>query len=220
MGNYLSFIDIYNKITVAAAAGDYQTVVYQVARLVRRLLDFDSMQNSALMETTMRLSAYVNYFARLGDDSDASDNIAFEQLNERLGKGSFDFSMPEDPVSFSISVITGFMDGSFRATNTSLCRISLQLITGSFANATLSHQAQNENLTVWFGTRVLKYLNPSLFHCYYAGKETVITIETYYETTTWRDIVYNLIYKSGQVLDQLRIIYYLITGASISDQGV
>lgn len=78
MGNYLSFIDIYNKITVAAAAGDYQTVVYQVARLVRRLLDFDSMQNSGLYETTMRLTAYVNYFARLGDDSLASDNVAFE----------------------------------------------------------------------------------------------------------------------------------------------
>lgn len=96
-----------------------------MARLVRRLLDFESMQNSALIETTMRLSAYVNYFARLGEVSDASDNVAFEQLNEHLGKGSFDFSMPEDPVSFSISVITGFMDGSFRATNTSLCRISL-----------------------------------------------------------------------------------------------
>jgi hypothetical protein len=69
MGNYLSFIDIYNKITVAAAAGDYQTVVYQVARLVRRLLDFDSMENSAFIESTMRLTAYINYFARLGEDS-------------------------------------------------------------------------------------------------------------------------------------------------------
>jgi hypothetical protein len=52
MGNYLSFIDIYNKITAAAAAGDFQTVVFQMARLARRLIDFDSMQNSALLEKT------------------------------------------------------------------------------------------------------------------------------------------------------------------------
>jgi hypothetical protein len=43
MGNILSFVDIYEKTYYAAENGDFLTVVYQVARLVRRLMDFKSM---------------------------------------------------------------------------------------------------------------------------------------------------------------------------------
>lgn len=49
MGNYLTFIDIYNKVGVAAEAGDFQTVVYQIARMMRRIIIFESMENGALV---------------------------------------------------------------------------------------------------------------------------------------------------------------------------
>ena len=40
MGNFLSFIDIYEKTETAAENGDFLAVVYQIARLVRRIMDF------------------------------------------------------------------------------------------------------------------------------------------------------------------------------------
>jgi hypothetical protein len=40
MGNFLSFIDIYSKVQAAADSGDFEEVVFQTARLIRRLLDF------------------------------------------------------------------------------------------------------------------------------------------------------------------------------------
>lgn len=90
-------------------------------------------------------------------------------LNRQVG---FNWTDPQDYVTLGISVFTGFLDGSFRAGNTSSCRKALKFMTGSFANATVSLIALNENRTVWYSTRVLKYLHPSCFHCYYAGKET------------------------------------------------
>ena len=32
----------------------------------------------------------------------------------------------------------------------------------------------------------------------------------YITTTSYKDILYNLVYKTGQMLDELRIIYFLI----------
>jgi hypothetical protein len=40
MGNFLSFIDIYEKTETAAENGDFLAVVYQIARLIRRIMDF------------------------------------------------------------------------------------------------------------------------------------------------------------------------------------
>lgn len=37
----------------------------------------------------------------------------------------------------------------------------------------------NENRTVYLLTRVLKHLHPTLFHCYYSGKETYETMLLY-----------------------------------------
>lgn len=39
-GNMLTLVDIYNETTLAASNADYLTVCYQLARMVRRLLDF------------------------------------------------------------------------------------------------------------------------------------------------------------------------------------
>ena len=68
MGNFLSFMDIYEKTEVAAENGDFLTVVYQVARLIRRLMDFESMQRASLMSTNMhKLTSYLNYYATIED---------------------------------------------------------------------------------------------------------------------------------------------------------
>jgi hypothetical protein len=124
--------------------------------------------------------------------------------------GYFNGSDPQDYVTYGISLFTGFLDGSFKAANTSACRSSLKKITGSFANMTLAVKDDDQNETVWYSTRVLKYFHPSLFHCYFAGKETYLSFESYIFNASLKDILYNLIYKTGLFMDQLRIIYYLV----------
>ena len=74
-------------------------------------------------------------------------------------------------------------------------------MTASFGNMSLAIYEKNENRSVWFTTRVLKYMHPSAFHCYYAGKETYISFSNYLMTTTFKDIVYNLVYKTGLMID-------------------
>lgn len=68
MGNILSFVDIYDKTYYAADNGDFLTVVYQVARLVRRLMDFKSMQREALVKDVIKLTGYLKYYASLEDE--------------------------------------------------------------------------------------------------------------------------------------------------------
>jgi len=70
MGNILSFVDIYEKTYYAAENGDFLTVVYQVARLIRRLMDFKSMQREALVKDVIRLTGYLKYYASLEDEDD------------------------------------------------------------------------------------------------------------------------------------------------------
>lgn len=118
MGNMLSFVDIYDKTYYAAQNGDYLAVVYQVARLVRRLMDFQSMQRAGLADDVKRLTSYLEYYA----------NIEEEERKEVKASG-------QDVITTGISIFTGFIDGSFRARNTSFCRKNLKLYTGSFSNA-------------------------------------------------------------------------------------
>lgn len=54
---------------------------------------------------------------------------------------------------------------------------------------------------------MLKYFHPSLFNCYYAGKETYQSFWLYLTSTSWKDIAYNCMYKSGFFLDSIRTIY-------------
>ena len=112
----------------------------------------------------------------------------------------------EDYVTMFVSALSGFIDGSFNAQNTSLCRRSLLYLSRSTSNATKSILAGNENRTVYYSTRILKWMHPSAFHCYYAGKETIDTIRRYLRVNSWKDVMYNLVYKMGQILDQVRII--------------
>ena len=67
MGNFLSFIDIYNRTYIAANGGDLMTVVYQVARFSRRLIDFESMlrETQFTATTVNRLTSYLNYYSTI-----------------------------------------------------------------------------------------------------------------------------------------------------------
>lgn len=93
-------------------------------------------------------------------------------------------------------------------------------LTNSFANMTISLIKNNENDSVWYSTRVLKYFHPSIFHCYYAGKETVISFTKYLSITSWKDILYNVIYKTGYMIDQGRIIYQMIRLGTYLDREI
>lgn len=214
MGNFLSFIDIYNKVYVAAENGDFLTVVNQMARLLRRLMDFRSMQRESLVVASSlnRLTSYLEYYASLDD---------LNSGNPKPTRVDLDWTSPQDYVTTVISLFTGFVDGSFRASNTSSCRKSLKLYTASFSNATRALFVDgNENATLWYWTRVLKYTHPSAFHCYFAGKETGVTFYQYASFTSAKDIGYNVVYKTGKMFDQIRVIYRLISRGNLQDRDI
>jgi len=122
-------------------------------------------------------------------------------------------------VTQGISIFTGFIDGSFRAGNTSFCRKNLKLFTAYFSNTTDAIMVtKNENRTVWYLTRVLKYMHPSSFHCYFAGKETYLSFYKYLTATSVKDLMYNVVYKTGKMADQIRIIYKLISNGNLRDR--
>ncbi|TNV73762.1 hypothetical protein FGO68_gene5605 [Halteria grandinella] len=91
-------------------------------------------------------------------------------------------------------------------------------MTRSFANMTLAISDSDQNETIWYSTRMLKFLHPSLYHCYYAGKQTYLSALTYSSKTRFNDIAYNLLYKSGQMVDQGRIIYQVLQKKDIIDR--
>lgn len=68
------------------------------------------------------------------------------------------------------------------------------LFAGALENTTYGVIDRNENDTVWFSTRMLKYFHPSAFHCYYAGKEAYLAAEMYLYITSTKDLLYNLVY--------------------------
>ena len=49
MGNFLTFIQIYNETSLAAENGDYMLVIYELARLGRRIMDFKSMERENML---------------------------------------------------------------------------------------------------------------------------------------------------------------------------
>jgi hypothetical protein len=69
MGNFLSFIDIYNRTLIAAENGNFEIVVYQLARMIRRLIIFESMTREAFVKDSLKLGAYLNYYTTLGSEN-------------------------------------------------------------------------------------------------------------------------------------------------------
>lgn len=48
LGNILSFMDVYEKSSVAAEKNDYLSVVFQFGRAIRRAIIFDSMTSAGV----------------------------------------------------------------------------------------------------------------------------------------------------------------------------
>lgn len=90
-------------------------------------------------------------------------------------------SMPNRTDFFTriISASTGFVDGSFKAKNISLCRMNLITFANIMQNLSKAVSDGNENRTLYYSTRALKYMHPCLFHCYYAERETEATYHQY-----------------------------------------
>jgi len=106
-----------------------------------------------------------------------------------------------DVLTRVISAATGFIDGSFQAKNTSLCRKNLLIFSFLLTNLTTAISKEDENNTVYYSTRLLKYMHPCLYHCYFAEKETEATYNQYLTINSEEDIYYNALYKTGQMVN-------------------
>ena len=221
----LTFIDIYNETLYDAQQGDFINAAYQIGRLIRKILLFNSMSREALVISVKRLDAVVRLLASGPDGYIQSTVDALPPANpsnpwENKAYIPNNSVNRTDPVSRSISGVTGFIDGAFQAPNTSYCRVSLILFSSSLENFLIAYEHRNENYTVWYATRALKYMHPSLFHCFYSVQEAYETIQSFMQIDNYRDITYNLIYKTGQIYDQVRIINAIIGYATYYDRQV
>jgi hypothetical protein len=95
------------------------------------------MMRESITEDALKLGAYLNYYSSLGQDDEnlkltQEENILLTQAS------GVNWNQPNDTVSITISAVTGFLDGSFHATNISGCRTGLNKMTRSFGNMTLA----------------------------------------------------------------------------------
>lgn len=83
---------------------------------------------------------------------------------------------------------------------------------------TASVQNKSLNDSMFYGSRILKYFHPATYHCYYAGKETYTAFSKYMVLNSINDVLNNIIYKTGKVFTNLRIIYKMITTGTYLDK--
>lgn len=62
MGNMLTFMDIYEKSKEAGSHGDFLSVVYELSRLIRRCVDFKSMERGTLLSSAINIPELINSF--------------------------------------------------------------------------------------------------------------------------------------------------------------
>ena len=161
-------MDIYNKTVIASRNGDFLTTIEELARFVRRVLDFKSMQRASLyVKDTLKNMEMPKGFIKLMSKSQKNLVAATTAKPVYLNNTS--------AFSRIISGFTGLVDGSFKAKNITNCRNSLILLAGSLQNMSIAMNNSDENNTVYFATRGLKYFHPSAFACYYSGRETYET---------------------------------------------
>lgn len=68
----------------------------------------------------------------------------------------------------------------------------------------------NVNESVYYGAYILRYFNPFAYHCYYAGKETYLEFGDYLLLNSWATILNNIIYKTGSLFNNIRIINKIV----------
>lgn len=167
-----------------------------MARFIRRCLDFKSMERGSLL----------------------SSAEAIELLSEMMLKTR---RRVNSVLSKFIYIITGFIDGAFKAANTSYCRSSLVKMQNSATKLyTLGVEKKSVNNTVYYSTRIVKYIHPVLFHCYYAGKETYLSFLSYLALNSITTVIFNIIYKTKPLFNDLRTLNYLIVTHSYEDRDL
>lgn len=100
MGNFLSFIDIYNQSYTAAQNGDYLTVTLQLGRLFRRMFDFKGMERVTLTDVLALTYSLL-------EQPKVSTNLT-------------------DPWSLFVNSFFGFVDGAFEAKYIPQCKSYLR----------------------------------------------------------------------------------------------
>lgn len=124
--------------------------------------------------------------------------------------GDFNYYDPRNYLIISVSAFTGFLDGSFAAEDSNDCRINIMVLSEYIGKTFKAIQEANEENILYYSTRVLKYTHPSLYYCYYAGKETIVMGYQYATGTSYQEIIYNLIYKTSYFTDNVRIIFQIL----------
>ena len=59
----MTFIDIYNQTIYYSSVGDYSQVAYQIGRMIRKILDFDSMQRESLIKVVKGFDKVIRLMA-------------------------------------------------------------------------------------------------------------------------------------------------------------
>ena len=88
-----------------------------------------------------------------------------------------------------------------------------------FFGENLFNQSTDE--MVRHGASALKYFHPSAYHCYYSSQETYSTLADYYAGIENRDLLLNnLIYKTGSVFTEMRILYKVLMARVFGDKEI
>ena len=181
------------------------------------MLDFKSMQRGSLFEESILEGSFMPPgFSKLSSGKRMLANIFVTNTTTSTKNLTNNTSV----FSRVISGFTGFVDGSFNAKNITNCRNSLFLFVASLQNMSTAINNNDENNTVYYSTRALKYFHPSAFACYYSGKETYETYVQYSEINNPKDVSYNAMYKTGQMTDQVRIMLAMINKGTYFDREV
>lgn len=87
-------------------------------------------------------------------------------------------------------------------------------------NLSTAVAAQNIDQEWLYSTNILKYIHPIGYHCYYTGKETYNAFRTYISLNSATDILSNLIYKTGKIFNNIRILMKVSAYPVLQDRDI
>ena len=95
--------------------------------------------------------------------------------------------------------------------NTSYCRDQVleayDIVDNLVNNITEYQPAFKYNPFVYNSMMILEVQYPLSFHCYYAGKESYVTIMSYIEVQSWEEILINILNGTAEMIDAMRLMY-------------
>ncbi len=158
-----------------------------MGKMLRRLLDFKSMDLDSESDVDDKdsptlgspITPYVQKRIKLLEPyfqvMKTSDDIY----------GQFNYFNPQNYLILSVSAFTGFLTGSFGVEKSINCRESIMILSEYISKSVTAILNVDEERIVYYSTRVLKYVHPSLYYCYYAGKDTYETGYTIVTETSY-----------------------------------